>query len=247
MNESTLTQLKILVERAVRPVQASAARKRKMREELLAHVVGVFEEESAKLGDEPAALSRTQERFGQAAELTGQLQASVAPSDRAERLVENFVGGSGESVLRLAARFAAAFGVLTSVMLGIMVLIQALRGQGGEWLTVARVPSLLAPLWTVFITFCGTLLTYGMGRALFGPAGRSWLRAGLVAVAAWLLVPVSTFPLYLAVMADIQKSLLEVVPLLPYGVVAPVALVAVTYLVNSEFRHDREWARLQIE
>ena len=43
MNESTLTQLKIVVERAVRPVRASFARKRKVREELLAHVSGVFE------------------------------------------------------------------------------------------------------------------------------------------------------------------------------------------------------------
>ena len=41
MNESTLTQLKIIVERAVRPVRASISRKRKMREELLAHVSGV--------------------------------------------------------------------------------------------------------------------------------------------------------------------------------------------------------------
>jgi hypothetical protein len=47
-------------------------------------------------------------------------------------------------------------------------------------------------------------------------------------------------------MADIQKSLWEVVQLLPYGVMAPVALVAVTYLAKSAFRHDREWARLDI-
>ena len=245
MNESTLTRLKVLVERAVRPVRASAARKRKMREELLAHVVGVFEEE-ARLGDEQAALARTQERFGQAAELTCQLQASVPPSDSFERSAENFFGGSGGSALRLAARFAVAGGVLGSVLLGIMILISVLRGQGSEWLTVARVPSLLAPPWAAFIPFCGTLLIHGMWRALFGPAGRSWLRAGLVAVAAWLLVPVSSFALCLAVMADIQKSLWEVVPLLPYGVVAPVALVAVTYLVRSEFRDDREWARLDI-
>jgi hypothetical protein len=245
MNESTLTQLKILVERAVRPVQASAARKRKIREELLAHVVGVFEEE-AKLGDEQAALARTQERFGQAAELTGQLQASVPPSDRFERFAENLFGGSGQSALRLAARFAAAGGVLVSVLGGIMILIHVLRGQGSELLTVARVPSLLAPLWSAFIAFCGTLLIHGMWQALYGPAGRSWLRAGLVAVAAWLLVPVSSFALCLAFMADIQKSLWEVGPLLPYGVVAPVALVAVTYLVRSEFRDDREWTRLDI-
>ena len=55
MNESTLTELKIIVERAVRPVRASTSRKRKMREELLAHVSGVFEEEEAKLGDGQAA------------------------------------------------------------------------------------------------------------------------------------------------------------------------------------------------
>src|SRR5471030_1647421 len=38
MNDSILTQLKILVERAVRPVRVSMAPKRKIREELLAHV-----------------------------------------------------------------------------------------------------------------------------------------------------------------------------------------------------------------
>ena len=97
------------------------------------------------------------------------------------------------------------------------------------------------------MSFCGTLLTYGMGQALFGPAGRSWLRAGLVAVAAWILVPVLSFAVCLAVMADIQKSLWEVASLLPHGILVPMILVALTYLVDSECRHDREWARLQID
>ena len=44
MNESTMTGLKIIVERAVRPVQVSNTRRQKIREELLAHVGGVFEE-----------------------------------------------------------------------------------------------------------------------------------------------------------------------------------------------------------
>ncbi len=56
MNDSTRTPLKILVERVVRPVRASISRKRKIREELLAHVSGAFEEELAKLGDRQAAL-----------------------------------------------------------------------------------------------------------------------------------------------------------------------------------------------
>ena len=52
MNDSTLTRLKVLVERAVRPVRASMSRKHKMREELLAHVSAVFEEEAARFDNE---------------------------------------------------------------------------------------------------------------------------------------------------------------------------------------------------
>ena len=70
MNDSTLTQLKVLVERAVRPVRASSSRKRKMREELLAHVSAVFKEEAARLHDEQAALEGTAMRFGNPTELT---------------------------------------------------------------------------------------------------------------------------------------------------------------------------------
>jgi hypothetical protein len=85
-------------------------------------------------------------------------------------------------------------------------------------------------------------------EALFGPAGRSWLRAGLVAAAAWIIIPVTTFALSLAVTVDIQRSLWEVVvPLLLHGIFAPVALVALVYLFDSEFRHAREWASLQID
>ena len=73
MNESTLTQLKIVVERAIRPVRASMSCKRKMREELLAHANGVFEEEFSQLDDEHTALERTALRFGNPTELTSQL------------------------------------------------------------------------------------------------------------------------------------------------------------------------------
>ena len=138
-----------------------------------------------------------------------------------------------------------AAGAVSFVLLGIAILIQVLRGQGGEWLTVARVPALLAPLWTAFISFCGTLLIHGMWQALYGPAGRSWLRAGLVAVAACLLVPVTSFAVCLAVTADIQRSLWDVVPLLPHGALVPMVLVAWAYLFDSECRHDREWASLE--
>src|SRR5580765_3656460 len=97
MNESTLIQLKVIVERAVRPIRASTSRKRKMREELLAHVSGVFEQELAQLGDERMALERTARRFGTLVEVTSQLQDSVPTSDFVSRFWE---GEPGETVLR---------------------------------------------------------------------------------------------------------------------------------------------------
>src|SRR5258707_1224665 len=115
MNESILIQLKIIVERAVRPIRASTSRKRKMREELLAHLSGVFEEESAKLGDDRAALERTALRFGDHAEVTGQLQESVPAGDRIMRLLE---GRPGESMLRGALRFAWVEGTIACIALG---------------------------------------------------------------------------------------------------------------------------------
>src|ERR1043166_7666318 len=103
MTEATLPQLKIIGERAVRPVRASTSRKRKMREELLAHVCGVFEQESAQLGDEQMALERTAKRFGTPAAVVSQLQESVPASDGIWRF---FDARPDESVLHGALRFA---------------------------------------------------------------------------------------------------------------------------------------------
>jgi len=144
-------------------------------------------------------------------------------------------------------RLGAVVGAFCSVFLAIAILIHGLRGEGGEWRTVARIPSLLAPLWMAFLMFCGSLFTDGMRQALLGPAGRSWLRASLVAAAAWIIIPVTTFSICLAVLADVQMSLWDVLPLLPPGVLVPVALVFVAYLVDSECRHVQEWASLQID
>jgi hypothetical protein len=129
MNPSTLTQLKILVERAVRPVRASTHRTRKMREELLGHVTAVFEEEAANLGDEGRALERTQERFGNPAELTGQLQESVPASDRWVRFSEFVFVGAGLSPLGLVLRYA----LLTLWPGAILVTAYLVQDRMAEW------------------------------------------------------------------------------------------------------------------
>src|SRR5258708_3762087 len=115
MNESTLTRLKSIVERALRPVRASTVHKRKMREELLAHLSAVFEEEAVKLGDDGAARERRAQRWGIPAEVMSQLKESVPSSDAIWRFWE---GRPEESTLRGALRLAGVTGALVRVFFG---------------------------------------------------------------------------------------------------------------------------------
>jgi hypothetical protein len=234
MSQSTLTRLKVLVERAVRPVQASTPRKHKMREELLAHVSAVFEEEAARLGEEQLALERTAQRFGNPADLAGQLQESVPASDRWARALEYVFVGTGASTLRLAFRYAL-FSLLPAA-----ILLTAFFAQGrmAEWPVVVA--------WPVFACAC-VFLVDRLRDALFGPGGRSWRKAALVAVASWFLIPGATFALCLTFSGDWRSSLTDVLPLIPAALLTPAALISPACLFAVDARAQREWASLSID
>ena len=74
--------LRIQVERVVRPTRGSSLRKDRMREELFAHLTGLYQQELALRGDEPRAADRAIARFGDARELSRELQATVAWPER---------------------------------------------------------------------------------------------------------------------------------------------------------------------
>jgi hypothetical protein len=235
MNESTLNQLKILVERTVRPVRASISHKVKMREELLAHVSAVIEEEAAGLDNEQAALERTAQRFGNPAELTGQLQASVPTSDFLLRFLEGVVLRTDESTLRRAVWFAVVFFV-SAVFLLPAFLVQ---GRMIEW------PLIIAFESTVFYF---VLSSDRMRQALDvdGAKGRTWRRAFVVAAASCFLIPGVTFGLSLTFSGDVRSSLTDVLPLLPAVVLTAVFFVVPVCCFATEFRSHREWMSLQI-
>jgi ATP-dependent Clp protease ATP-binding subunit ClpC len=105
VNTGNRNELKVLVERVVRPVRATMARKRRMREELLAHAVSAFEEETQRTADEQAALDAARRRFGDPGELSAELQRSVPRRDRAEYWNEKMLQCQpGEALLHFAAR-----------------------------------------------------------------------------------------------------------------------------------------------
>jgi hypothetical protein len=182
MNESTLTQLKIVVERVVRPVRASTSRKRKMREELLAHILGVFEEEVARLGDDRAALERTALRFGNPADVTSPLQQSVPAGDRIARFFE---GRPGEAALWVPIRLAywASAWELVAVC---AVLVLA------DWVTVLPRETLLT-FGYVFLAlpvyFIGAaFLTDWIEKGVYGPARAPRHRVALSAAGSLLVM-----------------------------------------------------------
>jgi hypothetical protein len=241
VTEPTLTQLKIIVERAVRPVRASTARKRKMREELLAHVSGVFAEESANRGDDRAALERTALRFGNRAEVTSQLQESVPASDALHRFWE---GRADESALRAGLRIAWVTGVLAAV-----IFVVALLAGGGvstwppEALILCAHAVLALPLYLLVLA----VLTDRMEKALYGPTGRSWLKVGLVAAGSWLFFMLWCMGLTWRTLLtewDYVTAVLVLVWLSPMALLFPYAL-AESSVVRK--RYYDEWASLPIE
>jgi hypothetical protein len=124
-----MKEFMVHVERAVRAVHASPARKQRMRQELLAHLTELMEEEKARGSDERQALARALQRFGDPADLSRDLQVSVP---RLERwLSKLFFRGPGESGLCYGARIALLSAATMFVGLNIFPLIGIAAGGSG--------------------------------------------------------------------------------------------------------------------
>jgi hypothetical protein len=162
-----MREFMVHVERAVRAVHASPARKRRMRQELLAHLTGLLEEEKARGGDEQEALARALRRFGDPADLSRDLQVSVPRLERWEaQVAEEFLRRPGETELRhgarLAALSAAAMFVGLSLFGNLLPLIHVTAGE--KWSDV-RV-GLAEPAVVAGYAFLSVLLCYGVIREL---------------------------------------------------------------------------------
>jgi hypothetical protein len=82
MNDAVFHDLEAHVRRAVGPVPAGRGRRQQMREELLAHLLAVYDEEFARLRDEWAAAAEAKRRLGESEGLRCELQASVPLLER---------------------------------------------------------------------------------------------------------------------------------------------------------------------
>jgi len=273
MNETTLAQLKIIVERAVRPVRASTSRKRKIREELLAHLSGVFAEESAKLGShstgEQAAVERTAERFGNPADVTSLLQESVPASDGILRFCE---GRPDASTLRAAVRFAWIESTIILLACGAALFAaEWVCAWSSEELVAVVSGSDFVPFWLFGpLWFFGVaLVAHWMEKSLQGPEPLTdWPRCGLIKsfTSAWavpavrmaLIAGSGCFFLLLCfrcanwstAFANWDYWIQIVAGVLLTGNLAAATVITAWFLVQSaeqRRRYHEEWASLPIE
>jgi hypothetical protein len=248
MNESTLTQLKILVERAVRPVQAALRNKQKMREEMLAHVIAVYEQELQDTGDNPAAMVRTTQRFGDPAELTIQLQGTVPARDAFDRLLDRAWFRPGEPTLRRAVRHALLLNTLAFVYMAAMFAV--LYGAVGDLLS-GRLPAAALVVYTTsvllgmfFFVIGFTYLAEWLRRVLDAKAGRPWLELLLIAIASTLLLPGLGFVLWLD---GAQANLPQLLIVFALGLVVPGMVVHLAKTLALRLRDHHEWATLPLD
>jgi hypothetical protein len=245
-----LMQMKA-VERAVRPVRASTAWKRKTREELLAHLTTIYDEEQSRRQDPVAAMQAAVERFGDPAKLSRELESALPASQRHGYIFERIFGWRApESAARYMLRQATlSFAIMFALCLLIVIgtLCFAPGGQSSWHLIwTALTVVLITPLAQFFLG----LFYYRLRDALYGPiwATKSKSKVAvytlLIALVTFLCGGIGFFALNTTDAPLLAQSLL------PMGGIAAVTTVVVFALAKRrgpmEIR-DTLWASMQLD
>jgi ATP-dependent Clp protease ATP-binding subunit ClpC len=185
-----LNQLKF-VERIVRPVRANTARKRKMRDELLAHLTAIYDEELDRLHDPTAAQIAAVERFGEPAELTRELEAALPRSARREYAVERWFGWRPpETAAYWTLRLALQLFVLLVAICAVGMIAPMLIAPWAywQWKEMRGIVAFVVALPTSFALLGPAY--FHLRDALFGVFGtrKSWFVVGLIEIAVVLTV-----------------------------------------------------------
>jgi hypothetical protein len=198
-----MNEFMVLVERAVRPVQAGPAKKLRMREELLAHLTAIHAEELARHGDGAEARAEAIRRFGDPEALTVELQQSVSWSDRIDARLHRMCGSRpGESAARSAARHAGLVAVMVLFWMGLALVAAAFRRpHDGTVPTTGQLVRLFGTLavCAAAVVFVMAVPTIRIRDSIYGAFGAppSWRRAVGFAGLSLVLLPVlgTTFSL----------------------------------------------------
>lgn len=238
------------VERAVRPVRTTTAHKRKMREELLAHLTAVYDEEFARSKDPATALQEAQKRFGEPPQLARELDAAVPVSERIGYHFERWFGWRApESAARYMLRQAKlSFCLLAIACAAIAAGTVLLAGWNGQiWQTAVRAPIAFL-LVTPVAQFLLGLAYYKMRDALYGPAWakKSPARVALFAALSAVVSFAATVGFVAVSTLDTTRVMESLLPLAFLAVVIAVILLTLASLYGPAEIRDTLWACLNL-
>lgn len=163
MSETLPRELKILIERVVRPLVVTREQKKRLRSEFSQHLETIFEEELAKDGDTADALARTKIRFGTPEDLTKELQETVGWVDQAVgRYQSSLSQRIGESTFRFSLRLSGVFflmwvGTVFLLILGELGFGNFHNDPAKLWTAISVIPtySILMISMQIFGLCCG--------------------------------------------------------------------------------------------
>jgi ClpA/ClpB-like protein len=238
-----------LVERAVRPVRASQPRKRKMREELLAHLTAIYEEEQARLGNPTAALKAASERFGDPATLASELNSALPFAERANYFINRNLGWRPpESAARYMMRFATGMTAFVAVFFCLILAAVLLKDGWRTTLILAR--PLVGGLPFLFIdTWILGMLYIKLRDAI---CGALWARKSLSLAFVWgaliALVAFGTAVGFNAVAnLDANAAARAVYISMAVAAVAAIVFPIVAHVSGPEEIGDVVWASLNLD
>jgi hypothetical protein len=248
----------VLVERAVRPVQAGPTKLTRMREELLAHLLAIHDEELVRLGDESAARAEAIRRFGDPEALTAELRQSVKWSDRIDGRLNRMYGWRpGESAAIYAARLALLFGLVVLTLLPFTLVTAGFRRPHDG--TVPATSAILRLFGGMLVSgplvvFVLITLSIRMRDAMFGAFGarRSWRRVVGLAGLSLLAFPVLGLLFFqvslgnIDLMADQSTTFTSLVASSVGYLFVPLYLVWFAWKAGPGQIRYAEWASLDI-
>lgn len=247
MDEIILEQLKVLVERSVRPVRAMAVRKARIRTELLDHAAAIFEEEFEQTGEGQTALARVKHRFGDPEELSRQLQATVRwPSALIGRLENSMRQRPSDSRLRRAARRTLIISIALFSLFAMLVVPALLTQKGRAQLPLAAFFACLVSCFPITLIAIMPQLRF----SLLGGCLRSWGKAAGMLAALTLASACLVVGLCWVILGDASQMLHDPMVFRSALVVTaftPIAALFFALVPAKDARYQDSWEQLDIE
>ena len=135
-----------VVERIVRPMRVATPRKRKIREELLAHLETIYEQELARNNDPTVALRAAAQRLGNPPDLAREFESDLPLIERVSYRCDRFIGWRApESVAQWMSRVATRLFLIMAPLYGLAIAIYILRfgWDDGVWVHLRVIAGLL--------------------------------------------------------------------------------------------------------